>query len=429
MSELFNIRKLFSIRKIGIKKVGVLGIACLFGITLFLNGSISANASASQTVLGIAKGGTNANTVQNAQKNLGITYSLFSDKNDQVFPSAKAVHDFLDFRLTNKLTVGGETGNVAQCLLTTDCLKASNWKQGKINTEQNWWTTHYQNESSNFFMTGPVGAIVTGCSATQNCGDASNWGPLKSVPGSAGYIPTITYGEGKFIGVSGARISQCLATTDCSDANSWSSQKNLAGITDQMIGSTYGEGYFIIVGRLNKVTGCLAALDCGDPANWSSPGNIPSSSSAEFRGVAYGEGKFVAAGGRILAQCIQTNDCRLGQSWQSIFPVENIGFWEVSYANGQFIVVGHDYGVVNGVIYRCLATADCSNINNWATITIPNDNFRYVIVAKDKFVAGGRAGKIHTCYITLNCGLEESWQHMDESLGFDIYSLAYGGGI
>jgi uncharacterized protein (TIGR02145 family) len=78
-----------------LKKLGILSTICLFSITLFLNGLISANASVSQSVLGIAKGGTNANSVESAQINLGRTDSISFNSTDDQLPSAKAVYNYI----------------------------------------------------------------------------------------------------------------------------------------------------------------------------------------------------------------------------------------------------------------------------------------------------------------------------------------------
>jgi hypothetical protein len=103
--------KVLKLKKFNIRKLSVLGIIFLFAITLFLNGSISANAGSSQNVLGISRGGTNANTVVGAQKNLGISEVVDANSLDSQFPTSKAVYDYINFIISEKpvaLTTTGE---------------------------------------------------------------------------------------------------------------------------------------------------------------------------------------------------------------------------------------------------------------------------------------------------------------------------------
>ncbi|MDR3116615.1 MAG: hypothetical protein LBT91_02100, partial [Bifidobacteriaceae bacterium] len=87
--------KFFKLKKINIKGLGTSGIIFLLIVVSFLNGLISANASVSQTILGIAKGGTNANSVEGAQINLGRTNFISLNSTDNQLPSAKAVYSYI----------------------------------------------------------------------------------------------------------------------------------------------------------------------------------------------------------------------------------------------------------------------------------------------------------------------------------------------
>jgi uncharacterized protein (TIGR02145 family) len=83
-----------------LKKLGILSTICLFNIALFLNGLISASASVPQTVLGISRGGTNANNVESAQKNLGRVEAIDCNSTDNQLPSAKAIYNFVEKLIT-----------------------------------------------------------------------------------------------------------------------------------------------------------------------------------------------------------------------------------------------------------------------------------------------------------------------------------------
>ncbi|MDR3152321.1 MAG: hypothetical protein LBT85_02530 [Bifidobacteriaceae bacterium] len=91
-------------KKIEAKKIGILGTIFLFCITFFLNSSLSANAS-SQSVLSISKGGTNANNIANAQKNLGAVETINGNVSDDKFLTSKAVYDYIDKVLNAKISM------------------------------------------------------------------------------------------------------------------------------------------------------------------------------------------------------------------------------------------------------------------------------------------------------------------------------------
>jgi uncharacterized protein (TIGR02145 family) len=104
------------------KRAGVLGIIFFFCLTYLLNGSFSANASISQSILSIAKGGTNANSVQSARINLGLTNSINYNSTDNQFPSSKAVYDFIEKAISGNIS----TDNINFSPTTT------NWTGGDL---------------------------------------------------------------------------------------------------------------------------------------------------------------------------------------------------------------------------------------------------------------------------------------------------------
>jgi uncharacterized protein (TIGR02145 family) len=89
-----------------LKKLGILGIITLFGISTFIsNYSISSYAASSSSILPIAKGGTNANNAESAQINLGRVDTISSNSTDNEFPSSKAVYDYIKYALIGNLSL------------------------------------------------------------------------------------------------------------------------------------------------------------------------------------------------------------------------------------------------------------------------------------------------------------------------------------
>ncbi|MDR3151972.1 MAG: hypothetical protein LBT85_00670 [Bifidobacteriaceae bacterium] len=95
---------MLNFRNNNFRKIGILGIIFFFCLTYFLNNSFPANAS-SQSVLNIAKGGTNANNMELAQKNLGRIDSISYNSTDNQFPSSKAIYDYIQHALYGNLSI------------------------------------------------------------------------------------------------------------------------------------------------------------------------------------------------------------------------------------------------------------------------------------------------------------------------------------
>jgi hypothetical protein len=103
MSELFNIKK------VEIKKLGVFGIICLFGVCTFISGRISvANADGSISVLPISRGGTGANQFANGQALIGNGSQPLSSLAIDATPTANS----------NNLITSGAAEEINQTALT-----------------------------------------------------------------------------------------------------------------------------------------------------------------------------------------------------------------------------------------------------------------------------------------------------------------------
>jgi hypothetical protein len=94
------------------KKIGALSIILILGSICFISNPSVSNASISQSVLSIDKGGTNANTLESAQENLGKTNVIDLNTSDNQFPSSKAVYDYINFMTNEKIITLTNTGEI-----------------------------------------------------------------------------------------------------------------------------------------------------------------------------------------------------------------------------------------------------------------------------------------------------------------------------
>jgi hypothetical protein len=214
------------------KKIGVLGIIFLFCATSFLNNSLCANAS-SQSILNISKGGTNANSVENAQKNLGKVDFVDNTSSDSKFPSSKAVYDYINEALKEYTFV----------LATNNELYYSS--------------------------------------------DGITWQLTKQFTSQDMYTPSVAYGGGKFV-VSGGRNDSPMTTVTSEDGINWSELKTINNIscqTNLICGITWGDGKFVNLGNEGKITYST------NGENWVEPFQA---GQENFYGITYGADKFVA---------------------------------------------------------------------------------------------------------------------------------------
>ncbi|MDR3152409.1 MAG: glycoside hydrolase [Bifidobacteriaceae bacterium] len=191
------------------KKIGVLGIILIFGSICFVNTPAISNASASQSVLNIAKGGTNANSAESAQINLGRTDSISSNSTDNQFPSSKAVYDYINLQFPEFAALD-TSGNY---IYSHDGLTWSEPKQ-IANGPSRWLTATYG--GGQFIAAGSTGKITTSK-------DGITWTEAVTVPGAESIsLESIAFGNNYFLVSGNGIIARCLITTDCSISGNWS---------------------------------------------------------------------------------------------------------------------------------------------------------------------------------------------------------------
>jgi photosystem II stability/assembly factor-like uncharacterized protein len=350
------------------KKIGILGTLFLFCATSFLNNSFFANASVSQSVLSIAKGGTNANSMESAQKNLGLTDEVTGSSTNDQFPSSKAVYNHIDLLLNPRFLAVGTGGLIATskdglswkeiASPTTTELRDSAWGKGK-------------------FVIAGVGLILYSASG-------ADWktANLPSEIASNEIIYNLCFGDDKFVAVTS--VGKILYSYD---GITWQLSNIASG--SLIYDVIYAGGQFVTVG--DNAYGYYSQ----DGITWSQKGSYGFSSS---RGIAYGDGKYVVcASGKIVYSADS------GASWTNVTPSSSVALHDILYNNGLFVGVGAQ----DGIMYS-------SDAINW-TLTYPPQKSSisrdHIIYGAGKYIGYGAVTSSIYNYIVSDDGI--TWQTRD----------------
>ncbi|MDR3116850.1 MAG: hypothetical protein LBT91_03365 [Bifidobacteriaceae bacterium] len=372
--------RLFITKKKIFRKMGILSGVFLFGTTCILNGLVSANAS-SQSVLGIAKGGTNANTVKSAQKNLGLIDIVSSDSTDSNFPSSKAVYNFINY-----------------CIQNNGC-------------------TPY------FLLAGSRGKISK-CSTNKDCSISSSWTTAVQISGQSGDWMETAVSSSQFI-VAGANglISKCEKSSGCSTSSNWTPSSSISNAPSIWYGATYGNEQFIVVGTQNKISRCLDTVDCSQGSNWSAPITPPNSvANGYFYGVKHisngNSGTFIATGNPgTISSCLDTLNCSLASNWTPVIQAPGL---ESSYLHKSSKVNNSIFSVGGaGKIAHCLLSTDCSIASNWLGVSISGQSSYWIEIVTNNTtaLASGNGGLISTCSIATGCSQSSNWSSAVQAQG------------
>ncbi|MDR3116690.1 MAG: hypothetical protein LBT91_02500 [Bifidobacteriaceae bacterium] len=407
---------LFSI-KISIKKLGIWCTICLFSVGLFLNGLISANALASQTVLGTAKGGTNANTVVGAQQNLGISDKLSILSTNNTFPNSKTVYDTIENMSKGRFIIVGQNNLFSQCLESFDCADAQNWDTASTLTDQTQICSTYYNTTclrdlvyaGGRFITIGSGGIVAQCFDSLDCGAVSSW--KSAIVGNNTSIvwDGITFGQNLFVVVGNSGLmSSCSVELDCSDTNSWSTPLKIGGTTANYNDITFGNNQFVAVDSNGAISICKNS--CQSAGSWSAASSVPNK--ASINAITHSNDRFVAITTNIsVTGCLYVNDCSVGANWAPLAKISGAcgdNLHTVVYGSGKFIAGG---ACLN--ISQCLETDDCTLGKNWSTmINVPAKGGYWLrsIYVKETFIFTGFGGAITSCLATSDCSQASSWK-------------------
>ena len=189
------------------------------------------------------------------------------------------------------------------------------------------------------------GSQTGGTNHVMRSTDGINW---TAHGGNAVLLVSVTYGGGQFVAVgSDATTANTVMTSP--DGINWTTQTAHAGAWH---GVAYGRdgsgnGLYVAVANNNTASTTQRVMTSPDGITWTLqntptyPSSTDGSATADWRMVAYGSGRFVAAatngGGRLMS----SGD---GVNW-ALIPGSEVNTWRnVTFAGGTFVAVGQSTG-------------------------------------------------------------------------------------
>ena len=170
--------------------------------------------------------------------------------------------------------------------------------------------------------------------------DGITWKQSNAIPGGTKTWQCITYGNGKFVAISGGSGLSDVAAYS-TDGINWSLSNPLPASLN-WTGVAYGNGKFVAI-----ASGTNVAAFSSDGVTWSQSSLPPSTSTGynsqtstqQWSGVTYGNGKFVAVcSGNSNASAYSTD----GAYWYPTTLPSGQYWYTVTYANNMFVAVGSD---------------------------------------------------------------------------------------
>ena len=211
------------------------------------------------------------------------------------------------------------------------------------------------------------------------------------------HINSICYGNGKFVAVGNdGKIAYS------SDGITWTAVSDSKFETSHIYGICYGNGKFVAVGASGKIA------YSSDGVNWTKVSDSTFGSNTTIYSICYGNGKFVAGGGFLSSvglngympngRAAYSID---GVTWTSIdsSPFKSCYIYSICYGNGKYIAVGGRpsttiEGTTVGDSGKMVYSTDGTT---WTVVTNPHfetSQIRSTCYGNGRFVAVGQGGKI-----------------------------------
>lgn len=232
--------------------------------------------------------------------------------------------------------------------------------------------------------------VVFGSQDTVYSDDGINWQTSRMEPArgdrpqSVSAWSDVVYGQNQFVAVSTGGGIQTSP-----DGVTWKRRINSGKIGGTTLrGVAFGNGKFLAIGSSGKEQAYISS----NGASWE-PLDVPA---GHWQEIAFGNGRFVAVG--YDGQIIQSSD---GINWENVYSDDTVGFHSVIFAGGQFIVSANDeinLGSAKNPYYvaRMLSSSDginwfqrAANLRSFPEVAFGNDRFVSISTARrsDNLVA------------------------------------------
>jgi hypothetical protein len=239
-----------------------------------------------------------------------------------------------------------------------------------------------------------------------SAGPLDNWHQRNTSPSNLLYA--VTYGDGNFIAVGVPYAPTSLVLTS-PDSINWTEREGSPNL-ETMTGAAYGNDTFLVADYYGRF------MTSPDGISWTYRYQPYDESMSNIYGVTYGNGIFIAVGGKGSYGAVQKSTD--GIIWTQGYsdtqtPLTVPYLYSAAYGNGQFVAAGR-----SGTV---LTSPDGTTWTERTSGT--TDSLLGVIYGNGKFVAVGSYGAVLTSSDGVN------WIVQSSATTYHLNEIAYGGGI
>jgi hypothetical protein len=274
-----------------------------------------------------------------------------------------------------------------------DCDSGEKWTEYFISGANDWRAITYGNGKF-------VGVSLSGNNRVMNSADGVNW-TFHQAAEETNQWSAVTFGNGKFVAVANAANGNNNYVMSSTDGENWSAHEVL-DIFNGFNSVAYGNGRFVAISNI--------AYSSTDGINWSRIQLPPTEFFNPYYSITYGNGRFVAVSPDVV---ITSTD---GLNWQAYQTPESNSWESVTFGNGKFVAVAK-FGSAN----RVMVSTDGAN---WNVYQVPESNAWWAVTfGNGRFVAiANGANRVMNSTDGIN------WTIHEVPSASSWWSIAYGDG-
>jgi len=397
-----------------LKVLGIIALATVIGFSMAGCSNPASGDGGGGTISGSGSGGNGGGTGGGPQKvtyisedNNGNKYTLeINESGRRSVRSAAQAGDTFKFTVEYNTVVGG--GNLAMKFEYSGIVGSAQIDGASVSL-----TLAINGETITITIVGTDMTVITG-KIINNSGEevVNNSGTLTPVGGSDGGGGTSgggTGGDG-----TGGNDDNGNGNGNENNAITWTA------VTDSTFGSSsiwkivYGAGKFVAVGADGKMAYST------DGISWTAVPNSPFDANNYMIAIAYGDGKFVVAGGSLYNPIHKVAYSTNGITWTVGTNTISTETYDMAYGGGKFVMGRRNMAYsTNGQTWTA-ASLDCSSYPYLTLMAIAYGNGR--------FVAGGSTGYAGKIAYSTN---GETWTLVEDSTidtNDVVTGIAYGSG-
>ncbi|MDR3152548.1 MAG: hypothetical protein LBT85_03730, partial [Bifidobacteriaceae bacterium] len=309
----------------------------------------------------ISFGGTGGKTQSAALTNLGINNTLDENSSNKTFPSAKAVCDYTNLKITKNYFVAvGLNGLISSCPAQKNCGDPNNWTSQIVGSSTTTWMSVAYGLDK-FVALASDGTIAYSANTI-------SWALTKASNYSCSYINQqsckLKFLNNKYFVAGGDKNTKAIYSEN---GINWSAF--WVNSSYRLMGLTFGNNEYVFVSndaavfRSNSITGGYSSNVVGN---------------GHLIDIVYGD-KFVRSG---TSGYIAYSTDAINWDQYIISPAEY--FENMIYVNGVYIGV-----TINGYIFK---SASGTTAASWSYVKVESSKWLGIASSRDKYITVGQSG-------------------------------------